>query len=334
MEALKTIKDSFAAEASTLGDYALMTKTELANGYCDADEAIQALESTEPVDKTAVQQQAMLRSAYYAALMLRYWHKIYEWAHNSASLHLEITDFVDWLSDSLYVAFYYRTWRYEHQAIVQHGKFIDWSRDENGEFIPNKYWYVTDPNAPDKIINRCCGSMRGRVYQFYNKAKRKVGVIAESLDQMIEDVGDSAITANGCYIDPPSIDSVQYLISALIRRGNDIEALIIDGIAHHDAFKEKKNIIEHTVPTEFGDVVVEKETTKVSVFDPRKLVKHLTHINPQFMRRFCDRYSLEEARGDQIYSKLQTLSNPKLYTYIKKTLIQIKENPNLLGCIQ
>ena len=334
MDALKVIKDSFAADASMLGDYALMTKTELANGYCDEDEAIQALSMVEPRDDAAIHQHEMLRSAYYAALMLRYWHKIYEWSFNSASLHLEITDFVDWLSDSLYVAFYYRTWRYQHQAIVQHGKFIDWSRDENGELIENKYWYMIDPNAPDKIINRCCGSMRGRVYQYHNKEKRKVGVLSESLDQLIEDIGDSAITDNGCYDEGPTLDSIGYLVSALIKRGNDIEALIVDGIAYHDAFKEKKNTIEKSIPTEFGDVVVEKDVAKVAVFDARKLVKHLSHINPQFMRRFCDTYAVTQERGTEIYNKLQTLSNPKLYNYIKKTLIQIRDNPTLLSCIQ
>ena len=328
---IKDIQRSFAAEASRLGDYALMSKTELANGYCDADEAARALRDSE--DVAALAEQEELRNAYYAALMLRYWHKIFEWAHNSASLHLELTDFIDWLSDSLYVAFYYRTWRYQYQAIVQHGEFIDWSRDENGDLIPNKYWYQSDPNAPDKIINRCCGSMRGRVYQFYNKDKRKADVTAGSLDQMVEDVGDSATALSGCYEEAPSVDNVSYLISALLGRGNDIEALIIDGIAHHDAFKIHKEQIEHTIPTEFGDVVTKTEVKKSQVFDARKLVKHLSHINPQFMKYFCDRYAVEVARGDEIYSKLQSLSNPKLYKYIQKTLLQIKENPKLLGYI-
>ena len=328
---LKEIQASFAAEASILGEYALLTKTELANGYCDADEAFAvALADNNEAEAT---KQNELRSAYYAALMLRYWHKIFEWMHNSASLHLEPAEFIGWLSDSLYVAFYYRVWRYEHQAIVKHGKFIDWSRDDNGDLIPNQYWYIRDPNAPDKIINRCCGSMRGRVYQFYNKDKRKAAITASSLDQMVEDAGDSAAAFSGCYEDAPIIDGVSGLVSALLSIGNDIEALIVDGIANYDAFKVHKEKTEVKIPTEDGEVFVDTITTRNQVFDARKLVKHLTHINPQFIRKFCDRYSVEVARGNEIYSKLTTMSNPKLYKCIEKTLIQIRENPNLLSYI-
>ena len=329
---IKNIQGMFAVEAAKLGDYSLMTKTELANGYCDADEAAVAAKNMN--DLKEVIRQEELRSAYYAALMLRYWHKIFEWAHNSASLHLELTDFVDWLADSLYVAFYYRTWRYQYQATVQHGRFIDWSRDENGELIPNPYWHETDPNAPDKIINRCCASMRGRVYQFYNKDKRKADITAGSLEQMVDDIGDTATAFVGCYEDAPSIDGVQYLVSALLGRGNDIEALIVDCIAYMDTFKMKKEVIEKTIPTEFGDVNVGQDVHKYQVFDARKLVKQLNHISPQFMRNFCERYSVEVERGDQIYSSLQALSNPKLYRRIQKTLIQIRDNPKLLGYLR
>lgn len=328
---LKEIQSTFIADASKLGEYSLLTKTELANGYCDAEEA--AVAAYEANDEAEARKQDELKSAYYAALMLRYWHKIFEWMHNSSSLHLEPAEFIGWLSDSLYVAFYYRVWRYEHQAIVKHGKFIDWSRDENGDLIPNPYWYVKDPNAPDKIINRCCGSMRGRVYQFYNKDKRKAIVTANSLDQMVEEAGDSAAAFSGCYEDAPNIEGVSALVSALLQRGDYIEALIIDGIAYHDAFKVKKDKQTISVPTEDGEVIVDTITTKTQIFDARKLVKHLTHINPQFMSRFCSRYSIEVERGNQIYTRLTDMSNPKLYKCIEKTLIEIRQNPNLLSYI-
>lgn len=328
---LRDIQHMFAADADKLGDYKLMTKTELANGYCDADEAAERAKASGDLSEAARQDE--LRSAYYAALMLRYWHKIFEWMQNSSSLHLEPDEFVGWLSDSFYVVFYYRMWRYEHQAIVKHGKFIDWSRDENGELIPNKYWYVKDPNAPDKIINRCCASMRGRVYQFYNKDKRKASITASSMEQMIEEVGDSAAAFSGCYEPAPTIDGVQGLVDALLSKGNDIEALVIDGIAHYDAFKVHKETREVTVPTEDGSVVVDKITSKYQMFDARKLVKHLTHISPDFMAQFCQRYAVEYQRGSDIYTKLTSMSNPKLYKCIEKTLIQIRENPTLLSYI-
>ena len=52
----------FVNAASGLGDYQAISKTDLANGYCDADEANDEIK----------------RSQYFAALMLRYWYKIYE----------------------------------------------------------------------------------------------------------------------------------------------------------------------------------------------------------------------------------------------------------------
>lgn len=328
---LREIQASFAAEASKLGDYALMTKTELANGYCDADEAAElARQENRTSDAFTFEER---KSAFYAALMLRYWHKIFEWMHNSSSLHLDPDEFIGWLSDSFYVVFYYRMWRYEYKAEVKHGKFIDWVRDDSGNLIPNPYYYITDPNAPDKIINRCCASMRGRVYQFYNKDKRKASVTANSIEQMVEEAGDSAAAFSGCYEDAPTISGVQALVTALLHKGNDIEALIIDGIAHHDAFKTHKLSNEVKIPTEDGEVVTDTIVTKAQVFDARRLVKHLTHINPQFMRNFCAEYSVEIARGDDIYNKLTSMSNPKLYRCIEKTLIQIRDNPALLSYI-
>lgn len=329
MEVLKQIQKSFMQDASKLGEYGLLTKTELANGYCDAEEAAFEL-MAKGEDASELNS---LRSSYYSALMLRYWHKIYEWIGNSASLHLEPSEFVTWLDDSLYVAFYYRTWRYEHEAIVQHGKFIDWGRDENGELIPNKYWYVNDPNAPDKIINRCCGSMRGRVYQYYNKDKRKADITAASVDQMLEDVGDSSAIYNGCYEDAPKTDTISPLINILLNRGNDIEALIIDGIAYRDSFKVKKNKVVIDCKDDYGNKATETITEKVNVFDSRRLVKHLTHIDPQFMAKFCEQYAVEVERGNEIYSKLQKCSNQKLYKCIEKTLIEFRQNPKLLSYI-
>ena len=92
---IREIQKSFMFHASLLGDYEGMTKSQLANGYCDAEEA----------------GNEALRSSYYAALMLRYWYRIFEWERSSKSLQLELEDFVIWLDDCLRDALYYRSWR-------------------------------------------------------------------------------------------------------------------------------------------------------------------------------------------------------------------------------
>src|SRR5574344_849456 len=105
---VREIQKSFIESAVALGNYQLMTKTELANGYCDADEAAQR--AKESGDAAVFAEQEALRSSYFSALMLRYWYKIFEWQKNSSTLNLELSDYVDWLHDSLYVVSYYRTW--------------------------------------------------------------------------------------------------------------------------------------------------------------------------------------------------------------------------------
>ncbi len=171
---IHTMQNNFKLDAEQLGNYEAMSKTELANGYCDADEA----------------GDEVMKSAYFSALMLRYWYKIWAWQKESASLHLAPTDFVDWLVDSLIIAFTYRTWRYEYKpkvSLKNNGAFEGWELDENGNKIPNPYYYKVDPDAPDKIINRCCFSTRGREYQYHNKDKRSANVNTTSLDSLIDE---------------------------------------------------------------------------------------------------------------------------------------------------
>lgn len=91
---INDIYKSFVQSASGLGNYQALSKTELANGYCDADEAGDEVK----------------RSQYISALMLRYWYKVYEW-NKEKNLKLTLDDFVSWLYESFEVAFKYRRWR-------------------------------------------------------------------------------------------------------------------------------------------------------------------------------------------------------------------------------
>ena len=109
--------------------------------------------------------------------------------------------------------------------------------------------------------------------------------------------------------------------------------MIVDGIAYRQSFKAHKVKTNITIPTEDGEIITDTITDKVQVFDARRLVKHLTHINPDFMAKFCRYYAIEEERGVDIYNKLTSMSNPKLYKCIEKTLIQIRDNPKLFSYI-
>ena len=81
---IKEIQKTYQDDASLLGDYQSMTKTELANGYVAARHAAWKAKAEGNVQEETSQEQ--LRSSYHSALMLRYWYKIWEWRENSKSL--------------------------------------------------------------------------------------------------------------------------------------------------------------------------------------------------------------------------------------------------------
>ena len=321
---IKEIQLSFMRCASGLGDYQSMTKLELANGYCKADEE---------GDDDA-------RSEYWSALMLRYWYKIFEWAENSRSCKLQLEDFVDWLHNSLVDAFYYRSWWWEYESVVKNGKFIEYKLDENGNKISNEHYWKVDPNAADKSINYFCAARRGKEYQALNKQKRKTNVLTYSLDANLEEVGDSALEKAGAYETPDHSNLVQYIVCKFLDEGRNIEALILDGIANHDAFKQTKTshyVYDTEINEKTGEEVEVKEKVYdySSTFDPRKLVKHLNTINQDFMQNyFSIEYGVTLDKCEEILNKLKTLNNTKLYNYIKKTLENVRQDSDIIGCLQ
>lgn len=325
---IKEIQLSFIKCARGLGDYQSLTKLELANGYCKADE-----EGDED-----------LRSQYWSALLLRYWYKIFEWMENSKSCKLQPEDFVDWLNNSLVDAFYYRSWWWEYESVVQHGKFIEYKLDENGNKIPNEHYWKIDPNAADKSINYFCAARRGKEYQALNKQKRKTNILNYSLDATLEEVGDYALEKAGAIENPDHSNLVQYVVCKFLNQGRSIEALILDGIANHDSFKETKTSHyeidkEEVIDENTGEIKVVETKEKVydysSTFDPRRLVKHLNTINQDFMQNyFALEYGVTLDECNIILNKLKNLNNAKLYNYIKKTLENVRQDKDIISCLQ
>ena len=305
MTEIDEIKNIFISEAKRLGDYKSISKTDLANGYCDGDESGDEIR----------------KGAYWAALMLRYWFRIYEWASNSQSTHLQIVDYVDWLNDSLVDAFYYRSWRWEYQAVVKNGRFIEWKLDEQGNKVSNPHYYKIDPDAADKSINYFCGARRAKEYQALNKQKRKVHMTAISLDQQVDDNGDYILTNESLHDTNEDNYYIEYLVQKYIKQNRLIEALIVDGIACQDSFKETTKVYYTSHIDERGIEVKDKRYDCQSSFDIRKLVKHLSTINQEFMQDyFVIEYDIPLEVGNKIYDKLKTLNNAKLRNLIKKTL--------------
>lgn len=328
---LSEMQTEFKREARKLGKYEQMSKTELANGYCDAEEAMWAAQ--EAGDRASEIKYDDLRSQYYAALSLRYWYKLYQWKTNSASLNLSEEEFIEWLQWTFWDAFYYRLWRWEFKAEVKDGHFIKWKLDENGERIPNPYYWKVDNNAPDKIINRCAGSARGYFYQHYNKQKRKAGVQTYSIDSMVDENGDCTLDYAGCIEEAPTMGGVSDIIKSLLVKGEGIEALIVDGIINYDPFKRTKEEVTIPVVDEEGEASEYTYDEVNSQFDKRKLVKHLNAINQEYIINFCKSYDKCSEDAINIFNTLKSLPNSKLYKKIEKTLIEIKSNKKYMTCL-
>lgn len=312
--ALSDIFSAYTREARKLApNFSEISKLDLANGYCDADEA--GNES--------------LRSQYWAALILRYWFKIFAWMRESSSTKLEPEEFAHWLEHALYIAFYYRSWRWEYEAVVKEGRFVEWKLDENGEKILNAHYYKVDPYAADRSINYFCSAQRGLEYQRLNCDKYKTSVFTDSLDSMIEVAGDAAYDNISNATEEGGLDNVHELICSLLSANSGLEALILDGIAYQNAFKETKLKID-AQPDPESNIEYSKYTSRYE-FSKRMLVKHLRTVDDDFMQSyFKPVYGLDEAACAALLNAVQSASNVQLYRYIDYTLKDMRTRKDLL----
>lgn len=312
--ALNDIFQMYQTEALKLGEnVSEISKLDLANGYCDAEEA----------------GDEALRSQYWSALMVRYWFKIFKWMRESSSCKLQPEDFVSWLEHALYVAFYYRSWRWEYEAVVKHGKFIEWKLDENGNRIKNEHYYKVDPNAADRSINYFCSAQRGLEYQKLNRDKQKAAVFTDSLDSMIENVGYAAYDAvTGLAVEDETSD-IKDLVKSFLAKHQLLEALIIDGVAYQNTFKENRVALNLEDDPEDG---IQHAKFKTSYeFSERLLVNHLKTIDSDFIENyFKPNYEAEDLSGEELLEEVQTASNAQLKRFIHNTFKNMQKRRDLL----
>lgn len=195
---------SYIRSAEGLGDYKSMTKTELANGYCDADDAHDEVK----------------KNQYFSALMVRYWFKVYDFSRNSEFTRLELEDYASWVSEALAIGLKYRRWRDPSHPLSK------------------------DPDAPDKVFNRALFSTRKRWFMYLNKNKRKINFVADSIERQIEIFEDAADVLTEHVTDIGVKSASYSIVQTYINNDKLLEALIIDAIAHQDTFNQKLNGIK------------------------------------------------------------------------------------------
>lgn len=290
--------------------------------YCEWEELRWSTNDQDEIDKAE-----RYMSAFWAAILLAYWGKIYEWKMNSFSLNIPDTDYFYWLNDSLRDAFCYRSWMKRRRV---HPKQPDSEWMDN----PN---YIEDPDAADMSINYFCKARRGKEYQAANKHKRKANTQALSIDETFDEDGYSILDREGLSTKGHGYDGIKSLINLFLEEDKLIEAVIIDSIAYGDSLKEDKNkyIYTYMDKNEKGEDVEVSETNYryAHEFNARKVVKQLTELNDKyFTEYFTKEYNVKDYHP--ILEKIKSLDNNKLYKVIEKTLMSIQQTPELLQFVK
>jgi hypothetical protein len=290
--ALNDLYQVYKKTADGIPGWQKLTKSQLANGYCDADD----------------NHDEVKRSQFYAALMCKYWYMITYMRNHcqsiSDNLNMSLEDFADWLSESLDVAFKYRRWRNPDNSLFK------------------------DPNSPETVINRCIFSTQKRWYAYFNKDKRRANIYAYSLEESESLHGDSC---DGLGIEDKdnSSDYCHDIIQHLLDKGKIFEAFIVDGICYQDVFK---STIKRTKTGELDEnqhSIVYTNTNET--FSARKLIKHLTSLDDNYLEYLTKEYNItNQDLLLQTIKEVKTESHIKLNYKLKKVLVDMKSNEEIL----
>lgn len=183
----------------------------------------------------------MLRNCYFSAIILNYWNKIYTLQANTY-LTATLEDTYQWVVDGILYA-------------LEHRKWLD----------PNNKLY-TDPDAPDKVINRRIKCTRINHLISENRYKRKLHINLLSLDSF----EDSDNMIGGTY--EYSHDTIQDIVQQFCKSDDILSSLIIDLVSDGSCFEQTEDGAEFS-------------------FD--SLVKYIYKIDDQYIDGFVEKYQLD-----------------------------------------
>lgn len=282
--------NAYLTVANQIPNWKTLTKTEVANLYCDADENKDELK----------------RSQYFAVLMCQYWYMVpHMYTINQGLVNLlglDYEDFLGWLDEALLLALKYRRWR-------------------NPEFTH----LFANPRGAEIVINRSIFSVQKRWYKFYNEGKRRGDFFTYSLDESIEKFGDSAegVATEGLLVE----EGVRGIVQKYIDKDKLVEALILDGICYQDSYITKGNIIESTEQNSLGHKITYTQTNYE--FSSTKLVKHFFGINKQYINYFLDTYTVDKSKLINVVETLSKHKKTKLSLVIRNQLKALKNSKEL-----
>ena len=321
--------------------YDKMTPQQLADGYCDAEEA---------GDEVG-------RDMYWGALLLRYWYYIYKWYQMPRTLGEDFEDLFDWLNQSLDAALYYRTWRPKRiekvwgkrnpttgerplleRRWIDNPQYADAVAKDEKAAQEGKTGRVLDGNTFDRSMHYFLGAQRGRIYQEANKQLRRGNYQTMSIDSSFDEDGYCVLDKCGLVSPSTAMDPITDIINELIAQGKEMEAVMIDFIAHGDSYKVatvKKTCKEQIydlnnkpIEGEYEDVEYKQE---VAEFSARKVVAEIKGIQDnnmveQYVANFMATYKLKDSTN--IYEQLTKVNSPKIYKLIEIAIQTLRNNPD------
>ena len=212
---LQDIYNTYVSLAKILGDYQAMTKTELANGYCDA------------VDSG----DEFMKDRYFAAIFCRYYYMVtYIYDRRTGNMvTMSFEDCQDIVMDGLLRGLEYRGWRDETQDV---------SKEVNGA---------------KKVFDRCITTELRRYIKKLEAQKRIPE--GEILSLEYEYQGDDGKSTLLDYIeDTRSLDDIEgdllcrSIVNYYIEKNNYRNAIIVDGICYQgNVLKNLNNISEEYI---------------------------------------------------------------------------------------
>ena len=275
---LPELRDSFVLDANKIGNWQKMSKLSIAKGFVEHEHDL-------PV-----------RDSYFSAFALRYWHEIptlyKECEFLVKRLHLSIEDIASWYFEALLDVFKYRA-------------FMN----------PEVFRYVKDGDE-DKFINgyvyRAIDSTRERKFQYYNYDKRKLNMLSDSLDTIIEEKGDSMLADNNSQRD--TYNNIDRVIRDLVKDNQIYEALVIYASIYGDSFSKT-----------YEDGVAKAK------YIPRKATNLISELSEQEIDDFIDEYANDENREDISYELYKfRFYSPKWISILYENAIEkLKNNQDI-----
>lgn len=229
-----------------------------------------------------------LKNAYMAAIMCRYWGAIYKY-YQSSKNSVSVEDCFEWLTHAVQYALKHRKWR-----------------------DPNNKLY-NDPKAPDKVVNRCIVSTRQIFYQSANNANRKINYNTKSIQALEE--------ADLSYVLPADSEDETSMLTNIC-----VKQLVAENFIQKDTIKGKDNFISSFILDAImnGDVFIKDKETGKTLFNNKRLIKHIKHIDDKYCQTFSEIYNVDLNDVKEKAEIISKINNIKLYKILDKVLASLR----------